>query len=202
MDGIMGDSSMEIGSLYEDLIGEFKMLAEREGSHIIALDGRCGSGKTTFAAMLKRIFDCNVFHMDDFFLPQEMKTEERLSEPGGNVHYERVLQEVILPLSRGEAVQLIPFNCSVNDLGQTQTVPFKKLNFIEGVYSLHPFLEPYYDYKIFMTIDAETQVERIAKRNPSKIDRFINEWIPLEESYFRALQIEGKADHVIQASKK
>ena len=117
MDGIMGDSSMEIGSLYEDLIGEFKMLAEREGSHIIALDGRCGSGKTTFAAMLKRIFDCNVFHMDDFFLPQEMKTEERLSEPGGNVHYERVLQEVILPLSRGEAVQLIPFNCSVNDLG-------------------------------------------------------------------------------------
>ena len=29
---------------------------------IIGIDGRCASGKTTLAALLKRNFDCNVIH--------------------------------------------------------------------------------------------------------------------------------------------
>ena len=32
--------------------------------------------------------------MDDFFLPMELRTAERLEEPGGNVHYERFSAEV------------------------------------------------------------------------------------------------------------
>jgi uridine kinase len=35
---------------------------------IVAIDGKCTSGKTTLAAKLAEIYDCNVFHMDDFFL--------------------------------------------------------------------------------------------------------------------------------------
>ena len=39
--------------------------------------------------------------MDDFFLPPALRTPERRSEPGGNVHYERFLTEV-LPNLRSE----------------------------------------------------------------------------------------------------
>lgn len=191
-----------IAPLYEEVIGEFKKLARKGKPQIIAIDGRCGSGKTTFASLIKQVFDCNVFHMDDFFLPPEMKTVERLSEPGGNVHYERVLEEIIQPISKGEGIQLIPFNCAVNDLEKAQTIPFKKLNFIEGAYALHPVLESYYDYKVFMTVEPKTQLERIAKRSPAKLDRFIHEWIPLEESYLHALQVEKKADQVVDTSNK
>ena len=42
---------------------------------IIAIDGPSATGKTTFAKNIKKHFDCNVFHMDDFFLPDEKKTE-------------------------------------------------------------------------------------------------------------------------------
>ena len=72
---------------------------------LIAVDGRCASGKTTLAATLEEETGCNVVHMDDFFLRPEQRTPQRLAEPGGNVDYERFRQEVILPLSRGDQVR-------------------------------------------------------------------------------------------------
>ena len=44
---------------------------------IVAIDGKCTSGKTTLASKLAEIYDCNVFHMDDFFLRPEQRTPER-----------------------------------------------------------------------------------------------------------------------------
>ena len=41
---------------------------------IVAIDGKCTSGKTTLASKLAEIYDCNVFHMDDFFLRPEQRT--------------------------------------------------------------------------------------------------------------------------------
>ena len=58
---------------------------------VVAIDGRCGSGKTSLAALIAALFPCNVFHMDDFFLPPALRTPERLSQPGGNVDRERML---------------------------------------------------------------------------------------------------------------
>ena len=76
---------------------------------IAALEGGSAAGKTTLAALLAKIYPgCNVFHMDDFFLRPEQRTEARLAEPGGNVDYERFLEEVLLPLRRGETVQYRP----------------------------------------------------------------------------------------------
>ena len=51
---------------------------------IVAIDGKCTSGKTTLASKLTEIYDCNVFHMDDFFLRPEQRTPERFVEVGGN----------------------------------------------------------------------------------------------------------------------
>ena len=47
---------------------------------VIAIDGRCASGKTTLANKLAQHFHANVFHMDDYFLRKEQRTKERLSE--------------------------------------------------------------------------------------------------------------------------
>ena len=53
--------------------------------YIIALDGRAASGKTTMARQLAELLDAEIIHMDDFFLPMELRTEQRLATPGGNV---------------------------------------------------------------------------------------------------------------------
>ena len=43
---------------------------------IVAIDGRCASGKSTIAGNLNKIFNCQVVHMDDFFLPYEKRTKD------------------------------------------------------------------------------------------------------------------------------
>lgn len=62
---------------------------------LVAIDGRCGSGKTTLGFYLQELFDCNLFHMDDFFLRVEQRTPERMKEVGGNVDYERFEKTVL-----------------------------------------------------------------------------------------------------------
>ena len=64
-----------------------KLLAD--GPIILAIDGGSASGKTTLSDSLANIYDCTVFHMDDFFLCPEQRTQERYAEPGGNVDRER-----------------------------------------------------------------------------------------------------------------
>lgn len=74
---------------YKDVFDVIKNLLKENEKLVIAIDGRCGGGKSTLGLLLKEQFDCNIFHMDDFFLPFEMKTAERLRKAGENVHYER-----------------------------------------------------------------------------------------------------------------
>ena len=79
---------------------------------IVAIDGKCTSGKTTLASKLAEIYECNVFHMDDFFLRPEQRTPARFAEVGGNVDYERFQEEVLLPLKSSKAFSYRPFDCS------------------------------------------------------------------------------------------
>ena len=69
---------------------------------LIAIDGRCASGKTTLASMLQKRLACEVIHMDSFFLRPKQRTAERYQMPGGNVDYERLQEEVLVPLKTGQ----------------------------------------------------------------------------------------------------
>ena len=167
-------------------------------THVIAIDGRSASGKTTIASQLAAETNGSVIHMDDFFLPPAMRTAERLSERGGNVHYERFMEEV-LPFIRGtKPFSYRRFDCSLMDYSGSVTVNPSSLVIVEGAYSLSPRFGKYYDLSIFMTIDKELQMERIIKRNGiDKARVFEIKWIPLEEAYFSAFSIEENAKRVI-----
>lgn len=151
---------------------------------IIAIDGRCGAGKTTLAAHLAESLHGEVVHLDDFFLPPEMRTPERLGKAGENVHHERFLSEVLLPLKAGKSVTFRPFDCSAGALGEPVTIQNGGLVIVEGSYSCHPKLRSYYDLRIFADIDPETQISRLATRDPAALQTFVDRWIPLEEKYF------------------
>ena len=177
-----------------------KLLAEKD-SVIIAIEGGSASGKSTLAEILSDVYDCNVFHMDDFFLRPEQRTKERLMEIGGNIDRERFAEEILKPLTNGETVSYRPFDCSTQALGDCLTVTPKKLTVVEGVYSTHPSFERYYDLSIFLDIAPEHQKERILRRNsPQFAMRFFDEWIPLENKYFMHTEIKKRADvlHTIQ----
>lgn len=167
----------------------------KKGSAIIAIEGGSASGKTTLAKILSEVYDCNVFHMDDFFLRPEQRTPDRFAEAGGNVDRERFLDEVLIPLSEGSAVIYRRFNCSVQELEAPVTVEPKRLTVIEGAYSMHTELSSYYDLSVFMDISSEYQRERILKRNsPQLAERFFGEWIPLELKYFSGMSVKERCD--------
>ncbi|HWL25216.1 MAG TPA: hypothetical protein VNR38_15970 [Ureibacillus sp.] len=171
------------------------LVKNSESSLILALEGRCGSGKSTLSTILKEKFDCNVIQMDDFFLPPKFRTAERLNEPGGNIHYERFIEEIVNPLKKGLPISYNAFQCSTNSYSNVDLQP-SKLTIIEGVYSLHPKLQSIYDYKVFLKMSSEEQIRRLSIRNENKLEMFIDTWIPLEEKYYSTFQVEACCDLV------
>lgn len=180
-----------------------RALEETQGPVLVAIDGRCAAGKTTFGEKAATLFDeCNLFHMDDFFLPPEKRTPERLAAPGGNVDYERCAQELLEPLSRGEAVALRSFDCSKGVMTDPEGIPFRRLNLIEGSYAMHPALAGYSQVHIFFTCSPEVQLERLERRESAEsLVKFKERWIPMEEAYFAGLSIENQCDVVIDTSR-
>lgn len=161
---------------------------------IIAVDGRCASGKTTLAEKIREQLDCTVIHIDGFFLRPEQRTEERLAAPGGNVDYERFLSEVLLPLKNGIPFSYRPYDCRTKTLAEPVTVTPTEITVIEGSYCCHPELWKYCDLHIFLSIDKETQKKRIIQRNGKMASVFQNMWIPLEEKYFSFFGIREKCE--------
>ena len=171
-------------------------------SIIIAIDGGSASGKTTLAKILSEKYDCNVFHIDDFFLRPKQRTPERFAEIGGNFDRERFQGEVLQSLINNENVTYRRFNCSTQTLEAPITVFPKKITVVEGAYSMHPSLGSYYDIAVLLDIEPEYQRERILIRNSKDLaKRFFDEWIPLENRYFEATDIKNRADMIFRIYK-
>lgn len=176
-------------------------LINKNSTIIVAIDGHCTSGKTTLSKYFSLKYNCNVFHMDDFFLRPEQRTEERLNEIGGNVDYERFHEEIIIPLKSGTKFSYRPYDCHSKAFKNKITVSPKILNIIEGSYSMHPSLSHNYDLKIFLNISEKLQHERILNRNKDLHQKFFNQWIPMENSYFNEYKIPEQCDILINELK-
>ena len=131
--------------------------------------------------------------MDDFFLRPEQRTPERYARAGGNVDYERFRSEVLEHLADKDGLTYRPFDCSAMELGEPRTVPYRRLNIIEGAYSCHPYFGDIYQVRFFTELSAAEQRTRILARNgEEKYWRFVNEWIPMENQYFEVYGIREK----------
>ena len=189
---------MKINDAAELIKSQILSKIATRGRVIVAIDGRCGSGKSTLAATLAEMLNSPVVHADDFFLPPNRRTAERLAEPGGNLDRERLLDEVIVDLRAGRDATYRPYICRDATLGAPISVRSSLIVIIEGSYSHHPDLAPYYDLRVFLDVSPEAQLARLTLREPlERLDAFLSRWIPLEEKYISALSVKDKADTVI-----
>jgi uridine kinase len=165
---------------------------------VIAIDGRCGAGKTTAAEKLAGILDAEIIHMDDFFLPAELRSDERLAQAGGNVHYERFLEEVVAGLKSGKEFRYRRFDCTVMDYTGEIIVKNKPVVIVEGTYSLHPLYGDIYNIKVFCDIDKKEQERRLTAREGfERYKQFRDKWIPMEETYFSTFRIPRVCDYIL-----
>lgn len=179
------------------MIEQIKQLLKEKEYVVIAIDGCAASGKTTLAKKLSNMFNASVIHMDDFFLPLEKRTEERLNTPGGNIDYERFKEEVVNNLDNDFTYNA--FNCSIMKVDKEVFVKKTNLLIIEGSYSLHPYFGKYYDLSIFLDIDRDEQINRIRKRDGEfMLKKFVDKWIKYETNYHEFYHIKSIADIYIK----
>lgn len=186
---------MEIRKEYQGVFERIEEVLQRAGDRTvrIAIDGMCASGKTTLAEVLRQRYDCNVFHMDDFFLRPEQRTPERYAEPGGNVDRERFQEEVLNHLDDRAGFSYQLYSCAKQALDAWVPVQYHQLNIIEGAYSLHPAFGDIYDLRFYYGIDPQEQLDRILERNgEEKLKMFIERWIPMENRYLETFHIPEK----------
>lgn len=185
-------------AMFLPLFNEIDLLMKK-GRTIVAIEGGSASGKTTLANILNDVYNCATIHTDHFFLRPEQRTASRLTEAGGNLDRERFYAEVVQSLKKNEPVIYRPFDCSTQTLSDPINVPQRKLTIIEGVYSTHPTFGNYYNLALFLDIPPDKQRKRIMKRNSLRFaNRFLNEWIPMENEYFNTTDIKARCRLVIQ----
>ena len=91
---------MNMTSLTQTIASLLKAHPERPV--LIALDGRCGSGKTTLAAQLAEPFPGSaVFHTDDYYLPPAQRIPNWAETPCANMDLTRLREEVLVPAQAG-----------------------------------------------------------------------------------------------------
>ena len=196
----------------KDIILQLKAAEKNYGRILLVIDGRCGAGKTTLASRISEKLTCNVFHMDDFYLPAAEQTDERMKEPGGNISFGRFLSEIIMPIENGADIAYRPFVCCIQDYEDTQIMPARNINIIEGTYSCHPKLRGAYErlcgteddigsmrlIRIFLDIDCRKQIERLRTRvGEQRLKMCEDKWIPREEEYFKLGSVREYCKNVI-----
>lgn len=198
------------GSWGEPLPGE-SPLAHRHRNglrpFLVAVDGRCGSGKTGFSGIVEQLIPGgkHVAHMDDFYLPWEKRASNWMEVPAGNMDLARVREEILLPVRNGTPLTYPPFlpdGPVPDDYGEPVEIDPDdvELILVEGTYSQHPALRESYDLKLFLTCEKEEQTRRLRAREGDYYPTFDRVWRALEERYFAACGTEEAADLTVDTT--
>ena len=153
---------------------------------VLALDGRCGSGKTTLANTLARQFPASItLHTDDFYLPPAQRIRGWEKMPCANMDLARLRDEALRPAYEGQPVQYRAYSCREGAYLPARELAAQPLVILEGSYSHHPLLTGY---------------ETLRAREGERYANFAARWVPLEEGYFAQYHIAETADFVVDTT--
>ena len=168
---------------------------------VLALDGRCGSGKTTLADGLARQFPASiVLHTDDFYLPPAQRVRGWEKTPCANMDLIRLRDEALRPAYEGQPVLYRAYSCRAGAYQPVQELAPQPLVILEGSYSHHPLLAGYETLQVFVTCSREEQTRRLQTREGERYANFAARWIPLEEGYFAQYRIEETTDLAVDTT--
>lgn len=186
----------------EELSGLITARLKQQPTVLVALDGRCGSGKTTLAAQLAERFPQSItLHTDDFYLPPPQRVTGWERIPCANMHLERLRAEAVAPARAGRAVCYKAYSCREGAYLPPRVFGPAPLVIVEGSYSHHPSLATCYDLRVFVTCSKAEQARRLQAREGARYAAFVERWVPLEEAYFAKYAIEPHADLILDTEK-
>lgn len=168
----------EFGTYLEVFVKISRLLSSR-GEVTVAIDGQSGAGKTTLSSLIAAVFDANLFCTEQFIT-------------AAGFDYKQFRLQICENLNKGK-----PFVYESLTPKQHTAVPPKRLNVVEGVYSMHPALEKYYELKVFLSVTPLLQTKRILRDKGEELFiRFAEELIPREKAYIESQKVDLKCDLV------
>ncbi len=156
------------------------------------MDGHAGSGKSTFAGQLARALgDAPVLHLDD------IASHDELFE-----WTERLLAQVIEPLTRGEAAHYTPYDWRARLFGPPVAVPPAPVVVVEGVGAGRRALRPHLAQLLWMELAHEESWTRGRSRDGAEQREFWDGWVRAELSHFAEDPSRPFADLLVRQSSK
>jgi len=140
---------------------------------VVAIDGCGGSGKSTLAEQLsRRVGSPPIIHTDDF---------ASWDQPIG--WGQRFLDQVLLPLSRGEHARFQRYDWVRRQLGEWVDIDPGHLLLIEGVSSTRRAFTPFISFSIWIEASAEVRLARGLKRDGPGMLAQWRSWMAEEDQY-------------------
>lgn len=172
-------------------VADLRRLPRRQRTLLVGIDGRGGSGKSTFARRLAAVStDVTVVEFDDFYRPgreRAVRAAAGDSELGGNFDWRRLRDQVLQPLSVDEQGRYQRYDWPGDALAEWHTVPVGGIAIVDGNYSTRSELFDLYDYTVWVEAPHDVRLERGVRRGGEDTRaRWLTEWMPEEERYVRA----------------
>jgi uridine kinase len=191
-----------------DIVERIAAMSPGRSTIVVAVDGCGGAGKTELACALACALAeigerTDVIHFDDFFLPSALRVKGPGSDKpiGADFDWERLRDQVLVPLRAGEVASYARYDWELDALGEARTVAPGCIVIVEGVYCSRRELAPLYDLRIWVDCPRHLRLRRGIERDgeASRV-RWELDWMPAEDRYVEQHQPDEMADIVVSGT--
>ena len=149
---------------------------------LVGIGGHGAAGKTTLARMVP---GAQIVSTDEFW-------------DGAGFDLDRLEQEVVSPLGRGEAATFASYDWAARETRGSRTVEPTGVVVVEGVCALHRKLRDAYAVRIWVEASYEVRLARAVARDGEEARRtWVDVWMPSEDRYVERDDPVGCADLVV-----
>lgn len=189
VNSILEKNKPETKTAFENIVEKILELKKTKSRIVVAIEGRAGSGKSTFAAKLAKLLPATTVESDGFYLPKVNRSEKTLEETF-DYDLDRLQVEVITPFLKGEKrTSYLRYNwgdwagVDFDGLENKIDLEFENILIVEGCSALNSKLSESVDFKIWLEKDEELASNWAVKRDissynlpPQKIATDFTKW--------------------------
>lgn len=161
-------------------------------THIIAIDGRAGAGKTTLANELALALSLHrkvaVVHLDEIYAGWDLALGQTLTDS---------LSLILESISAQRVAKVPIYDWHLGEFDSDREISPCDLIIIEGVGSAQRVVREMATATIWIDVDRKTGLERVLDRDGLAIESEMNLWQIREEEHFLSDATRENADFIL-----
>lgn len=180
---------MELVAVIENLLAE---PARCGSTHVIAIDGRAGAGKTTLANELALALslrrEVSVIHLDEIYAGWDLALTQTLTDS---------LSHIVQSLAAERTASVPIYNWHLGEFDSRREISPCDLIILEGVGSAQRVVRDMATTTIWIDIEPNAGLERVLDRDGLAIEEEMKRWQIREEAHFLTEQTRENADFIL-----